>query len=59
MLFRHEVCLQEDDLYEWLKLWVVGTEPVNRACYIISGVGLAFFKYAVGASLLWFGLGRV
>jgi len=36
----------------WLRLWFGIREPVTRAQYVSSGVGLAVFKYAVEAAVI-------
>ena len=36
----------------WLRLWCGIREPVTRAQYVASGIGLTCFKYAVEAALI-------
>src|SRR5215218_8700362 len=38
---------------EWLRLWFLLVDPVNRRDYAISGFGLMAFKYAVECAVVW------
>lgn len=38
---------------DWLKLWFLLTDPVNRRDYTISGFGLMAFKYLVEFAVVW------